>query len=430
MNLLKNLVPLIVTFFWAPLYFIVATSWAAAIGLRKRRQNPALVWGSTPIINNSYWARAMKSSGFISETYTFDFYSSINKREDWDRLVSEEFSWALHPLKPYLGFLSALWSYDIFFLSFDGFFLGNTPFRFMQSFWFRLAGKKVVVMPYGSDSYVYRTIRSTGLIHGLMMSYPKAALNQDIIQKQVSYWTKNADVLFSGIMGPDGFGRWDVLAPTILYIDLDQWKPSTRKSKADGVNGAVQIVHAPNHRGFKGSEFILEAIKKLQAEGLKIELILLEKLQNSRVKEILNQEADILVEQLIATGHGMNGLEGLASGIPVISNMEDESYMLPLRRWSYLDECPLVSGTPETLVDVLRKLITNPDLRNQLGDAGRKYVEKYHGLDSARFVFGEIIEFLQGNRESLINLFHPLLGQYPNRSPKVVHPLVKNRIVD
>ncbi len=430
MAFLKGSILWIIGIFGTPIYFLVATCWALWMGIQKKKEKPNLVWGSTPIINNSYWARSMKEIGFLSEAYTHDFYSSINNREDWDRIVSEEFPWAFYPMKPYLAFLSGLSKYDIFFLSFDGFFLGHTHFRFFQSFWFRLAGKKVVIMPYGSDSYVYRNIKSTSLIHGLMMSYPKASQNQDIIEKQVKYWTRNADVQFSGIMGPDGFGRWDILAPTILYIDLDQWKPSQRLSQADGKNQQVRIVHAPNHRGFKGSEFILEAINKLKSEGLKVELILLEKLQNSRVKEILNQEADILVEQLIATGHGMNGLEGLASGIPVISNLEDEAYILPFRRWSYFNECPIISGTPENLVDVLRKLVTRPQLRHQIGFAGRAYAEKYHGLDSAQYVFGEIIEYLQGNRESLINLFHPILGEYPKRKPKVNHPLVYNRIVD
>lgn len=413
-----------------PIYLISGTVWAIFCRIMPKSRKPRLVWGSTPIINNSYWSKSMKDLGFDSETFTLDFYNSINKREDWGRIVSEEFRFIPHPLKPYLAFLDSLVRYDIFFLSFDGFFLGNSILWKIQNFWFKIAGKKIIVMPYGSDSYVYRRIRSTSLIHGLMMSYPDASRNQKKIASQVDYWSQHADVCFSGIMGPDGFGRWDILAPTILYIDLKLWHSSKRKSVSDGKNGVVRIVHAPNHRGFKGSEFIIDAVEKLKREGLKVELILLEKLQNDRVREILNQEADILVEQLIATGHGMNGLEGLASGLPVISNLEDEAYILPMRRWSYFEECPIVSGTPENLDDVLRKLITRPELRLDLGRAGREYAEKYHGLDSAQYIFSEIIEYLQGNRESLINLYHPLLGEYPKRKPKVRHPLVNNRILD
>nr|WP_287938058.1 hypothetical protein [Algoriphagus sp.] len=430
MGFIKAILNLLFFVLWLPFYLILGTIWSFLHRIKTLPDRPSLVWGSTPIINNKYWAEAMKSAGYPSETFTLDYYSSINKREDWGRILSEEFPGVPHPLKPYIGFLDGIRKYDVFFLSFDGFFLGTTPVWWIQAYWLKWAGKKTVMLPYGSDSYSYRNIRSTSLIHGLMMSYPQASKNQDKIEKRVKYWSRHSDFQFSGIMGPDGFGRWDVLAPTILYIDLDLWKASQRRSLANGLSDYVTVVHAPNHRGFKGSEFILEAVRQLQEEGLKIRLILLEKLQNSEVKQILEEDADILVEQLIATGHGMNGLEGMASGLPVISNLEDETYMLPFRRWSYFDECPLVSSNPENIKEVLRKLVTQPTLRNILGVAGRAYVEKYHGMDSCQFVFGEIIAKLKGERESLINLFHPLLGEYSKRSPKITHPLKNNRIAD
>ena len=83
---------------------------------------------------------------------------------------------------------------------------------------------------------------------------------------------------------------------------------------ADGASEVVKITHAPNFRGFKGSEFIINAVEKLQKEGFKIELNLLEKLKNHEVKKILQDETDILVEQIIFTGHALNGLEGMACG--------------------------------------------------------------------------------------------------------------------
>ena len=74
--------------------------------------------------------------------------------------------------------------------------------------------------------------------------------------------------------------------------------------------------------------------------------------------------------------------------------------------------------------------MTRPELRKQLGKASREYVEKYHGLDSAQYLFTNVIKYVYGSKESLINLYHPLLGEYPNRSPKIQHPMVNNRIVD
>jgi len=146
------------------------------------------------------------------------------------------------------------------------------------------------------------------------MSYPLAAREQKTIAANVDYWCRYADVVIPGFVGPDGFGRWDVLIPSQLSIDLAVWKSSKKLSVADGIKDKVVVVHSPNHRGFKGTEFVIDAVEKLQKEGLNIELRLLENIQNSEVQRILCEEADILVEQLIFTGHGLNGLEGMASG--------------------------------------------------------------------------------------------------------------------
>ncbi len=414
------------------LLFLILAFFSALLARRYNRPNsPRLVWGgSTPIVNNSYWSRAMRKAGYFSETFTTDHYSTINSRDDWDRIVSEEYNWAPLIFKPLVAFIDSLFRYDVFIISCNGFFIGRFPLAYLQAHILKLAGKKIIVVPYGGDSYLYHRIRSMGTLHGLMISFPSAARDQRRVGRNVDYWCAHADTVIPGFMGPDGFGRWDVLIPSSLSLDLDSWRVSTKKSDSNGISKDVVITHAPNHRGFKGTEFVVEAVRILQAEGFKIELKLLEKIQNTEVRRILREDTDILVEQVIFTGHGLNGLEGLASGLPVISNLEDDAYIIPLRRWSFFGECPLVSASPETLVDVLRKLVTRPELRHQLGRAGRAYVEKYHGLDSAQYLFTNAIEHIYGRRESLIDLYHPLLGKYPNRSPKIEYPLVNNRIVD
>ena len=403
----------------------------ASISRLKKTKNrrPSLVWGSLPIINNSYWSFAMSSFGYLSKTYVNSYYS-INKREDWDRVLKEEYIFIPKYFKPLFAFADSLFKFDIFFISYQGFFLNSTPIQFFQAQILKFAGKKIVVIPYGSDAYSYRYIRSTSWLHSLNISYPAASRKQRSISRTVDYWNRYADAVIPGVMGFDGIGRCDVLSPSSLVLDLKKWTTGRNKSSANGMDAPVVVAHSPNHRGCKGTEFITKSVDQLKEEGLKIELRLVEGVKNDEVQNILCDNTDILIEQLIFTGHGLSGLEGMASGLPTISNLEDEEYTLPLRRWSYLDECPLVSATPENIVDILRKLVTNPQLRDDLGKAGRKYVEKYHGYDSAHYLFSNVIDYIYGKKESIINLYHPILGDYPNRSPKIDHPLVKNRIVD
>jgi hypothetical protein len=416
-----------------PLFVLVAAVAACGARLRKPRASheAALVWGSTPLINNRYWSAAMKQAGYRSETFTDGYFATVNQRSDWDRLLGESYRWMPLRLRPLVAFIDSLLRYDVFFFSSDGFFIGRLPWIWRwQAPLFKLAGKKIVFIPYGADSFVYRRVRNSTVTHGLIASYPGFAREQDVIAARLDYWIRHADACIPATMGMDGFGRWTVAIPSVLSLDLGLWGPSVRHSQVDGRNGTVVLCHAPNHRSLKGTEFVVHAVQQLQAEGLKVELRLLEKLQNVEVRRILREDVDILVEQLVFIGHGLNALEGMASALPVVSNLEDPEYMTVFRRWSYFGECPIVSATPENVADVLRQLVTRPDLRRQLGAAGRQYVEKYHGLDSAAYLFSNVLDHVYGERESLANLYHPLLGDYPKRLPRVTHPLRNNRILD
>ena len=125
----------------------------------------------------------------------------------------------------------------------------------------------------------------------------------------------------------------------------------------------------------------------------------------------------------------MSGIEGMASGIPVMANLQDEYYTRVYRRYSFLNECPILSTTPETVKENLRLLVTKPGLRAELGRAGREYVEKYHSCEAARFLFGKIHSRLLGDSdESLVHLFHPLTSESARTRRPISHPLVENRL--
>jgi glycosyltransferase involved in cell wall biosynthesis len=215
----------------------------------------------------------------------------------------------------------------------------------------------------------------------------------------------------------------------MITIDTTLWRARRFYSPADGINDTVKILHTPNYRWFKGTEFLLRTVEELKADGLKIELLLIEKKPNDVIRCLMYEQADILAEQFIATGYGLNGIEGMASGLPVMANLENEAYMRLFRRYSYLTECPVLSTTPETLKQNLRLLITNPQLREELGLAGRQYVEKYHSEETAHYMFGSIYDKIwYGKDIDLMNLFHPLLSEYNRRQPLVRHPLIENKL--
>jgi glycosyltransferase involved in cell wall biosynthesis len=399
----------------------------------RKRERAELVWGPVPIINNKYWSNALAAAGWQSKTLVEGYYPAINKRADYDLYFADVVPrWArpiaLHPaLRRYFALLYVIRHAKVIHLPFSGGPLGRTRLWRLEAHLLRLASIRTVLISYGSDAYRYSTVVDASLRHALLSSYPQAARQESFISARVRYWQRHADVALGGFL-LDGVGRWDVTTPQLVCVDVEQWHLKPAFSPHNGVTGVVKVIHTPNHRGYKGTEFLIHAVKELQAEGLAVELVLLEKTSNDRVRE-LTQEADILAEQFIFTGYALSGVEGMASGLAVMANLEDEAATRVFRRYSFLNECPVVSTSPETIKRNLTVLVTNPALREQLGWAGRQYVEKYHSYESAQFLFGSIYDkILDGRDVDLINLFHPLKSTYNRRRPLVEHPLTENQL--
>lgn len=410
-------------FLFLPVFFF------AALFSGKRKKY--YVWGSTPLLANRYWSEALKEIGLPSLTI-MEAHFSINRRADFDYYF-DDFAPSFLPLVirrgigSCLALVYVLQRAAVLHTAFDGFALNRSYFWRLESFFLRLANVKMVTIVYGGDNYRYSTVIDTSLRHGLLTSYPAAARNESRIAKRVQHWNKRSHAVLTALM-VDGAARWDVPLIQFYSIDTRGWKPKSDYSGYSGSDGVVKILHTPNHRGFKGTEFLVAAVDELKKEGLQVELVLLEKVPNEKVREIM-QSVDILAEQFIATGYAMSGIEGMATGLPVMANLEQEAYTRIFRRYSFLNECPVLSTTPETIKQNLRLLIENPALRRELGIAGRAYVEKYHSYTSAQHLFTSIYDkVVHGKPVDLMNLYHPLKDGYSRRSPFIQHPLIENKL--
>lgn len=429
-RILFNIVPscAFVVFFY-PVAFLLAL----VVGIKsktRKKIKPRILWGVEPIINIKYWSQSINHI-YDTTTFVFDYYK-INSRSDFD-IVFMEGKRLPMVIKRGLGLLYCILQYDVFFLSYRGFYVASPNFNFfkLDGALLRLAGKKTVVWPYGSDFYAYKNIRDPIATHALLISYPGYGKMMRMIERRVDYYSKHADAALSCMMSLDGQGRWDVLMPSHLIIDTNSWEVSRRLNHSNGMDGGEVVVsHAPNHRGVKGTEYILEAIKDLRKEGFNIGFLMLEGVSNDTVKENFSQKVDIVVEALVLQGYGMTGLEAMASGLPVVTNLTNEIYTKVFRDYSFLNECPAVAANTENIKNSLRTLVENPSLRAALGKAGREYAVKYHSTEAGGIVFDRIIRKIWFSEDvDLINYFHPLIGEYAQGKSKVEHPLVKNNFV-
>ncbi len=396
------------------------------------KKRDKIIFGSNPLISNKYWSNSMKDNNLDSVTLMANYFQKINSKSDFDLYFSDLVP-ILFRIKyiEYFFQLFFVWLYvirngKVVVTNFHGLAFKNFFWK-LEYVLYKINGIKTVFIPYGSDAYMYSRIKSPDLQNALLLSYPSAAKMEEKIKNKISFWNKRADVIVAGFMGIDGFSRWDIIIFSMFCIDLIKIKPKILYSNNNGHNGVVKIAHCPNHRGFKGTEFLLESVKILKQEGLNIELVLYEGVKNKELLKSIS-EVDILCEQLIF-GYGFNAIEGMAVGLPVLTNLENEEYTSIFRRYSFLNECPILSASPESLKDQLRLLITNPELRKELGQLGRRYVEKYHSYKAAQYMFTNIFKKLDGEDIDLMNLYHPLKSEYV-KTNYIKTPLVNNRYVE
>lgn len=394
----------------------------------KNRQK--VIFGSTPILNNKYWVGALKEKGIDAETLMKNYYSTINEKEDFDKYFYDLIPTVFQ--KPYFedaAYLLFVWLYlikyaKIIVMPFDGFIFKKYFWKF-EYFLCKINHIKVVILPYGYDAYMYSKIKDISLQNALLISYPNAAKDEQMITKKVFFWSRYADCIIAGFMGCDGMPRWDIPIFQLIQINTDEWQKKDIYSMHNGKTGVVKILHSPNHRGFKGTEYLIKIVQDLRDEGLQIDLVLLEQVPNKNVRKWM-QEVDILAEQFIATAYALSGIEGMASGLPVLANLDQEVYTTMFRRYSFLNECPILSTTPEMLKDNLRLLVTTPALRKELGELGRQYVEKYHSYEMTNYLFTSIFKKLDGENVDLMNLFHPLKSEYVQKN-YIITPLTNNK---
>ncbi|NLL11382.1 MAG: glycosyltransferase family 4 protein [Methanomicrobiales archaeon] len=357
---------------------------------------------------------------------------SINKKEDFDLYFEDLVPFWIPGkrlgclLQPIFAFAFIIKNAKVVHLPFSGGPLGNFPIWWIEPLCLKIAKIKIIILPYGSDYQMYSSIIDMSWKFGLLHSYPDGAMKEQIIREKINCWSKYADCIITGFQF-DGIGRWDCLPYAIYIIDTDLWTPKIEYSKNNGVNGPVKIFHSPNHRGCKGTEFLIDAVNKLRNEGLMIELLLMEKVSNEDIRKVM-PTADIHVDQLLM-GYAMSAIEGLATGLPVLSNLENEQITRVFRRFSYLNECPIISTSPENLLDNLRILITNPLMREQIGKASRSFAEKYHSYKTGQYLFSSVYDkIIKGDNIDLMNLFHPILSDYVKQSPIITSPLKENKL--
>ncbi len=373
---------------------------------RARPARPRLLWGTAPIKSLCHLSAALRDAGYDSETAVLELYPIVSPG-DFDHLLFSQrprrrgIGYCVNTLIAYRFFAGALSRYDIFHYFFDGGLLHRTALRRLEYPLLRRCGKRLVFMPYGSDAFVYDRLDPLWR-HALLIDYPQAGNAAADVERDIRRATRYADIVVGCLVHLECLPRWDVLPLTCYPVDVDALPP-----RWPSMTGTVRIAHAPNHRGAKGSEFLLDAVDRLRAEGADVELVLIERRPHPEALALI-ASADLFVDQLVF-GYALAALEAMALGKVVVSGLEPAhpSYRV-FRRYSYLDECPIVPASPESIYDVLARLLERRHEWVDLGRQCRRYVERRHSYRAAQAMWQAVYARLwEGEEVDLMNFYHP-----------------------
>lgn len=195
----------------------------------------------------------------------------------------------------------------------------------------------------------------------------------DLVKRErIAKVEKYADLIYA--VNPD---LLNVLPPRAKFIPYSAVNPRDwAPLPASDPLSVPHIVHAPSHRGVKGTNHILSAITRLQEEGVPLHFTLVEKMANADARKVY-ESADILVDQLLAGFYGALSVELMALAKPVICYIREEDlHFLPE---GMQHDMPFINATPDTIYEVLKEWLTvrKADMAEQ-GRKGRAYIEKWH----------------------------------------------------
>ena len=353
----------------AYLLVVVPLSRLRSRSRRRQGKRPRILWGPIPIINIRYSSLADRLVGYESDTLVYDVYR-INDRSQFDYVLDR---WRRVPivraLVPYGAFVWAGLRYDIFGFFFDGGLLHATPFWRVELALLKLAGKKIVVYPYGSDARLPGSTRALGRWN----TYTDVPAGQEDrseaeVRERRAAFARYADLMLGCNDLVEDLPRVDAVLP--YPFPSEEWAPVLEDEDA-----VVTIVHPANHRHFKGTRYLEKAVATLREEGLPVELVLVEGMPLSEARETY-ERADVFATDFLIGGYALAAIEGMALGKPVVAYLPERLRGLH-PEWA---DAPIVNASPDTLVDELRRLVNDSELRRRLGAQGPSYVERVHGL--------------------------------------------------
>jgi glycosyltransferase involved in cell wall biosynthesis len=352
------------------------------------------LWGTTPILTLPLLAKCDRLLGLRAQSLVFGTYY-ITSAFDINLLWVDKFTlsprirakylWAYAAARK-LIFFWALLRYDVFHYFCDRGIM-ESPYRIgispVELSLLKRMGKRLYTYTYGADVRTRETVLALGG-HNICKTCPEpmkfcicsdeaGRVNMENIRQVATQMIATGDMRMH-VQGYRDLFYWpiDVDAKRFAFVGV-------------GARGdrPLRVAHAPNHPQFKGTQYIFDALERLQREGRAIELVKIQGVSNEEVLKLF-RSCDLIVDQLIQGSYGYTALEAMALGKPVIACLREPAMVIDPRT------CPIINAWPETIYERLKDVLDGEYDLAMLGREGRAYVSRYHSLQAVALRLGEL----------------------------------------
>lgn len=273
-------------------------------------------------------------------------------------------------------FLWSLCNFDVFILPFRSRFFDEMPLlSFLEFQLIHLAGKKVILNPYGGDIQYPEVWSSSSdkTMHVLFKAWMQDPYYSNVetskTKKNIRYCERHADAIIASLEWPDYLSKIDYY----FHMRINPSVPN-RDKNAPFFSDEIKILHATNHPHFKGTEYIKQAVRELSQSGVKCSLKILEGTENKIVLREVDK-SDIVIDQLLAGAYGRLAIEAMALGKPVMCYLR-EDFIKIYPQWN---QCPIINVNIDTLKDKILEFISlSINKRQEIEDKSKEYIEKFH----------------------------------------------------
>ncbi|WP_375788882.1 hypothetical protein ACE10Z_16630 [Bradyrhizobium sp. Pha-3] len=346
------------------------------------------LWAATPILTLPLLARCDRMLGFRSSSLVFNTYY-VTRSFDINLILFEGFLRLLRSRRG-LGLFRrmvlawALLRYDIFNYFYDrGLMLSDGRYGINPEELDLLfqSGKRLYTYAYGAD---VRAREPT-----LALGHPNLC---EECPSPGKFCVCTTEMHASSINRLKGRATAQIaMGDMVTYVpgcrDMHYWPIDASKLAARPpvykAGDVLKVAHAPNHGHFKGTRLLIEAIDRLVKEGEKIELVSVQGVPNKKVIELFGA-SHVVADQFVAGFHGYTALEAMAMAKPVLCFLRNDRMMIDPAT------CPIINTRPDEIYDVLKRCLRGELDLNEIGQAGRRYVEAHYSLQAIAARLGRL----------------------------------------